>query len=147
MTLVKWMPRRAMINWHSDIDRWMDNFFGSDFRLNDNISTIRPMVNVEETENEFIISAEIPGMEKKDITIVVNNGVLSISGEKKDESETKEKNYHRIERSYGKFERSFVLPDGVDHDKIDANYKNGVLELSLPKMEEAKPKQIEVKVK
>jgi len=136
-----------MINWHSDIDRWMDTFFGSDFRLNENISTIRPMVNVEETENEFIISAEIPGMDKKEINIVANNGMLSISGEKKDESETKEKNYHQIERRYGKFERSFVLPEGVDHEKIEASYKNGVLTLSLPKMEEAKPKQIEVKVK
>lgn len=147
MTLVKWAPRRAMINWHSDIDRWMDNFFNSDFPLNDSISIIRPMVNVEETDNEFIISAELPGMDKKDINIVVNNGVISISGEKKNESETKEKNYHRIERRYGKFERSFVLPEGVDHEKIEARYKNGVLELSLPKMEEAKPKQIEVKVK
>jgi HSP20 family protein len=147
MTLVKWTPRTSLMNFNTDMDRWFDNFFGSDFKLNDDISEITPVVNVEETENDFQISAELPGMEKNDIQISVENNVLSISGEKKQENETKGKNYHRVERSYGKFYRSFRIPTGVDINNVDASYKNGVLNLTLPKMEEAKPKQIEVKVK
>lgn len=146
MTLVKWTPRRALINWHNDIDHWFDGLWGSDFRLNDGISMIRPVVDVEETDHAYVITAELPGMEKKDINISVEDGTLLISGEKNSEKETKDKNYHRIERSYGKFHRSFQLPDGIDRDKIEASYKNGVLTLSLPKSEAAKPKQIEVKV-
>lgn len=147
MTLVKWTPRRSMVNWSNDVDRWYENFFNSDYRLNDGISAIRPVVNVEETENEFLISAELPGMEKKDIEISIEDGVLSIDGEKKYDKESKDKNYHRVERSYGKFHRCFKLPNGIDREKIDASYKNGVLNLSLPKSEEAKPKQIEIKIK
>jgi len=145
MTLVKWTPRTSLMNFNNDLDHWFDNFF--DFRNDDYVSAITPVVNVEETENNFQISAELPGMEKKDIQISVENNVLSISGEKKFEDETKNKNYHRVERSYGKFHRSFKIPGGVDVNNIDASYKNGVLNLTLPKMEEAKPKQIEVKVK
>lgn len=147
MTLVKWHPRRAGNVWNTGIDRWFDNFLNSDLRLSDDISTVQPVVNVEETENEYLISAELPGMDKKDINISIEDNVLSISGEKKSESKTDEKNYHRFERSYGKFYRSFELPHVVDRENIDASYKNGVLNISLPKAEEAKPKQIEVKVK
>jgi len=147
MTLVRWTPRRSMVNWHNDVDRCFDNFFNSDYKLSDGISTIRPVVNVEETENDFHILAELPGMDKKDIQISIEDGTLSINGEKKNVKESKDKNYHRVERSYGKFHRSFKLPNGIDLEKIDADYKNGILNISLPKSEEAKPKQIEVKVK
>ncbi|MEJ2052311.1 MAG: Hsp20/alpha crystallin family protein [Calditrichaceae bacterium] len=147
MALVKWSPRRVGNLWNTDVDRWFDDLFNSDMRLSDNISSVYPMVNVEETENEYLISAELPGMEKKDINISLDNNVLSISGEKKQEEKSEGKNYHRVERSYGKFYRSFELPNTVDREKIDANYKNGVLNVSLPKAEEAKPKQIEVKIK
>ena len=147
MTLVKWTPRRVNNLWNTGIDHWFDNFLNSDMKLPDEVSTLYPVVNVEETENEYLISAELPGMEKKDITISIENDVLSISGEKKGESKTENKNFHRFERSYGKFYRSFELPHSIDREKIDASYKNGVLNISLPKAEEAKPKQIEVKVK
>jgi len=147
MTLVKWTPHSVSNVWNTGIDRWFDNILNSDLRLSDEVSNVYPVVNVEETENEYLISAELPGMEKKDIHISLENNLLSISGEKKSESKTEDKNYHRFERSYGKFYRSFELPHSIDREKIDANYKNGVLNLSLPKAEEAKPKQIEVKVK
>jgi HSP20 family protein len=147
MTLVKWNPRRVSNVWNTGIDRWFDNFLNSDLRLSDDISTVQPVVNVEETENEYLISAELPGIDKKDINISIEDNILSLSGEKKSESKTDEKNYHRFERSYGKFCRSFDLPNSIDRENIDASYKNGVLNIILPKAEEAKPKQIEVKVK
>ena len=147
MTLVKCNPRRVNNVWNTGIDRWFDNFLNSDLKLSDDISTVQPVVNVEETENEYLISAELPGMDKKDINISIDDNVLSISGEKKSETKSEDKNYHRFERNYGKFYRSFELPHSVDRENIDASYKNGVLNISLPKAEEAKPKQIEVKVK
>ena len=147
MTLVKWTPHGVNNFCNTGVDRWFDNFLNSDLRLSDDISTVHPVVNVEETENEYLISAELPGMEKKDINISIEDNVLSISGEKKSEIKSEDKNYHRFERSYGKFYRSFELPHSVDRENIDASYINGVLNVSLPKAEEAKPKQIEVKVK
>ena len=135
MTLVKWTPRRVNNVWNRGVDRWFDNFINSDLRLTDDISTVHPVVNVEETENEYLIYAELPGMEKKDINISIEDSVLSISGEKKSESKTEEKNFHRFERSYGKFYRSFELPHSIDRENIDASYKNGVLHISLPKAE------------
>ncbi len=147
MTLVKWTPRRLGNVWNTNIDRLFDNFLNSDLRLSDEVSTVYPVVNIEETESEYLISAELPGMEKKDIHISLENNILALSGEKKSESKSEEKNFHRYERSYGKFYRSFELPHSVDREKIDASYKNGVLNISLPKAEEAKPKQIEVKIK
>jgi HSP20 family protein len=89
---------------------------------------------------------ELPGVNKDEVKITLESNILTIRGEKKQEKETKKENYHRIERSYGSFERSFTLPTSVKSDKIDAAYNNGVLQITLPKVEEAKPKQIEVKV-
>ena len=105
----------------------------------------RPAFDVSETENELIVRAEIPGMEKKDIDIHLTDGVLTIKGEKRHEKEDKEENYHRIERSYGAFSRTIRLPFDVETDKVDATYKDGVLKVMLPKSETAKLKKIEVK--
>ncbi|MCB0283048.1 MAG: Hsp20/alpha crystallin family protein, partial [Calditrichaeota bacterium] len=106
-----------------------------------------PRINVEENDNEWIISAEMPGVAKENVKVNFQDNVLTISGEKKLEKEDKEKNYHRIERSYGKFNRSLTVNSPVVSDKIDAEYKDGVLIITLPKAEEAKPKLIDVKVK
>jgi len=104
-----------------------------------------PAFDVSETENELIVRAEIPGMEKKDIDIHLTDGVLTIKGEKRHEKEDKEENYHRIERSYGAFSRTMRLPFEVETDKVDATYKDGVLKVTLPKSETAKLKKIDVK--
>ena len=106
-----------------------------------------PRINVEETDNDWIISAELPGVEKENVKVNFQDNVLTISGEKKFEKEEKEKNFHRIERSYGKFSRSLNINSPVLADKIEAGYKDGVLTVTLPKAEEAKPKLIDVKVK
>jgi HSP20 family protein len=105
-----------------------------------------PTVDVSETAENYLIQAELPQVKKEDIKVTVDKGVLRLSGERKQESETKDKRYHRIERSYGSFLRSFDLPVNVDETRAKADFKDGVLTLSLPKSEKAKPKSIEVKV-
>lgn len=104
-----------------------------------------PAFDVSETENELIVKAEVPGMEKKDIDISLSDGVLTIKGEKRQEKEDKKEHYYTAERRYGAFSRTIPLPVEVDTNKVDATYKEGVLEITLPKSETAKAKKIEVK--
>ena len=111
------------------------------------VSHWMPAVDVGEYENEYQVKVEIPGVNKDDVKITMRENILTIHGEKKQEKESKDFNYHRVERSYGSFQRSFTLPTSVKHDKIEASYNDGILTIALPKAEEAKPKQIEVKVK
>ena len=104
-----------------------------------------PQVDISETKEAFIVKAELPGVEKEDVNVNFENSVLTIRGEKKIETEDKKR--HRVECAYGSFIRSFTLPQTIKADKIEAVYKNGILNLTIPKAEEAKPKQIEVKIK
>ena len=105
-----------------------------------------PLVDITEDEKEYLIKAELPEMKKDDVKLTVENNVLCISGERKYEKEEKDKKYHRVERAYGSFMRSFTLPDDADGTKVAAEYKDGILKVHLPKSEKAKPKSIEVKV-
>jgi HSP20 family protein len=103
-----------------------------------------PAVDIYETEGEIVVKAELPGVDRKDIQLHLENNVLTIRGERRFEKEAKEDNYHRIERSYGGFSRSFSIPTTVDEEKIHADYRDGVLKVVLPKKEQAKPKQIQI---
>jgi HSP20 family protein len=105
-----------------------------------------PSVDVSETDGEYQIKAEIPDVKKEDVKVTLEDGVLTIQGERKQEKEDKGKKYHRVERTYGSFVRSFTLPDLVDEEKVKAEFKDGILKLQLPKSEKARPKAIEVKV-
>jgi HSP20 family protein len=105
-----------------------------------------PLVDVTEDDKEFLIKAELPEVKKEDVKVTVENGALHITGERKFEKEEKTKKYHRIERSYGSFERSFVLPEGAKGEAVTADFKDGVLKVHLPKGAETKPKALEVKV-
>jgi HSP20 family protein len=105
-----------------------------------------PRVDIAETDKAFEIKAEIPEVNKEDVKVTVHNGVLTIQGERKQEKEEKGKKFHRVERSYGSFTRSFTLPDNVDETKISASFKDGVLNIQIQKIEEAKPTSIEIKV-
>jgi HSP20 family protein len=105
-----------------------------------------PVVDVMETEEEYQIRAELPGVEKKDVKLSMEKGVMTISGHREQEKEEKGKRYHRIERAYGSFARSFTVPDAVEEQKVTAEFKNGLLTILLPKSEKAKPKSIEVTV-
>jgi len=106
-----------------------------------------PAVDIYETAESVVVKAELPGLTREQVGIEVKDGILTLKGERKVEKEVKEENYHRIERAYGTFQRSFSLPASVDQEKISATLKEGVLEVTLPKREQAKPKQINVSVK
>ncbi len=105
-----------------------------------------PRVDISETDKEFLIKAEIPEVKKEDVKVAVDDGVLSIRGERKQEKEEKGKKLHRVERFYGCFSRSFILPDNIDEEKIKASFRDGMLQLQLPKSEKAKPKSVEIEV-
>jgi HSP20 family protein len=105
-----------------------------------------PRVDIEESETEYVIKAELPEVRKEDVKVAVNQGVLTIQGERKMEREERNKKYHRVERAYGSFARSFTLPDDVQEDNIKARHKEGMLYLHLAKSESAKPKAVEIKI-
>ncbi|NWF74365.1 MAG: Hsp20/alpha crystallin family protein [Nitrospirae bacterium] len=105
-----------------------------------------PLVDITEDDKEYLIKADLPEVKKEDVKLTVQDDVMSISGERKSEKEEKGKKYHRVERAYGSFMRSFTLPEDADGSKVSAEYKEGVLKVHLPKSEKAKPKSIEVKV-
>ncbi|MBS3917663.1 MAG: Hsp20/alpha crystallin family protein [Deltaproteobacteria bacterium] len=130
-----------------DMDRLWDSFFeGGHRKRGEEAGEWFPALDVSETKNDIVVKTEVPGLDPKDIDISLSEGVLAIKGEKKQEKEEKEENYHLIERSFGSFTRSVRLPGDVQSDKITASYKNGVLKVTLPKSEEAKKKEIKIKV-
>ena len=145
------LPSARVINrpWRSPFDNLFDAFFGEDSRLPvlPGNAAFTPRIDVKEDDVSYEISAELPGLEEKDIEISVADGSLVLRGEKSSNSEEKEGKYFRQERLYGRFERAFHLPDGVEAEKIEAKFKNGVLAITLPKKEEAKKvvRQVEVK--
>ena len=150
MTLIKWHPVHNLssefVNMQREIDRMFSAFRGG-VADDGNGSAWLPAVDVVENDGSFVLRAELPGVNKDEVKITVQNDILTIKGEKKSETETKENQYSRIERSYGSFQRSFTLPHTVKSDKIEASYENGILTVTVPKADEVKPKQIEVRVK
>ncbi len=131
----------------NDFGRVLDRFFSPDlFEGASFTDAWVPSMDVVENDNEYLLSLELPGLDKSDVKITYSDGQIAIEGERKFEDEKKEANYHRVERRYGKFRRVFQLPDDIKTDKIDASFNNGVLSVSLPKLETVKPKQIEVKI-
>lgn len=143
--LTLWEPFRELVTMRDDMDRLFETFFGTQPQTTEDFW--RPAIDIEENNGNLMVRAEIPGMNKENIKVSVKEDMLKISGERKQENETKEKTFHRIERSYGKFERIIRLPSEVDADKVKASYKDGVLNVTLPKPESMKPKQIDVEIK
>lgn len=154
MALIPWRSAKewdqfsGMVDMRNRIGRLFDEYFNQ-FPVPREESLERtwaPAVDIYEEKDNINVKAELPGMKKEDLSIDIKNNVLTLGGERKNEKETRKENFHRIERSYGKFSRSFTLPDSVKVDKVKANYKDGILEISLPKAEEAKTKAIPIKV-
>ena len=142
-----WKPFRELERVRREMDRLWDSFLeGGPRRRSEERGEWLPSLDVSETKNELVVKAEVPGMDPKDIDISLSDGVLTIKGEKKQEKEEKEADYHLVERSYGAFVRSVRLPKEVQGDKISASYKDGILRITLPKSEEAKKKEIKIKV-
>ncbi|KPL02355.1 MAG: hypothetical protein AMJ73_08860 [candidate division Zixibacteria bacterium SM1_73] len=147
MAITRWRPFRDLISIQDEMNRLFDDFFGRPVtRPEWTEAAWCPCVDVSETKDNVIINTEIPGMSKDDVTVSIQDNVLTLSGEKKQEKEEKDANYHRVERSYGSFSRSFTLPTSVQPDKVKATYKDGILRITLPKSEEVKPKQIPITV-
>ena len=144
MDIMEWKPFKEVTKLRSEMDRLWDDYFGRGRRAFKAESWV-PSVDVSETVDKIVVKAEIPGMDSKDIDISLSGDILTIKGEKKSEREEKEENYHLVERSYGTFARSLRLPVGVEADKIEASYKQGVLTVTCPKKEEVKAKPIEIK--
>lgn len=155
MALVRWRPVHEIPTFPSDvlgmqkeINRMFENFFRGGMEETDLLSPAwRPAVDLEETGDEYKAKVELPGVDKNDIKITMEGNVLTIRGEKQQEKKEKDVNYHRVERFYGSFQRSFELPGGVKNDKIEAEFKDGILTVRMPKAEESKAKQIDVKVR
>jgi HSP20 family protein len=151
--LAPWQPLSEMARWEREMERVFDDFLGRRIRpfwgerwwpAGDAASA--PMLDLYDEKDEIVAKVELPGMEKNDIEVHLSDGLLTIKGEKKKEEETKRENYYRLERSMGHFSRTVELPVEVQGEKAKASFKNGVLEIRLPKSEEAKKKEMKVKV-
>jgi HSP20 family protein len=149
-----WRPFTGLSRWERDMDHMMEDFFGRRARpwwpenwfRRDEMDVSAPALDVFEDKDDVVVKAELPGIDKENIEVNLTDNLLTIKGEKKKEEEVKEENYYRCERSYGSFTRSVELPKAVHTDKVKASFKNGILEVRVPKTEEAKTKEIKVKV-
>ena len=148
MSLIRWNPARTLSTMDYDINRFLDNFFNLE-REPGRMAKKEwsPRVNVRELKDSFEVTADLPGMSKDEISVELENELLTIKGDTKKEKEEDKGNYHICERSHGKFERTFTLPDYVKADAIEAEYKNGVLKVNIPKTEAPRPKEVPIKVK
>jgi len=139
MTLVKWTPKRNMFNVFDDVEKMVNQAFGHSIRNTEVTSQLQPLLDVYETDNTIEVSVDLPGVEKKDVEVNVSNGLLTITGERKNTAGESTEGRIWQETSFGTFKRSFELTDAVVEDKIKAQFKNGVLRISFPKAEEIKP--------
>jgi HSP20 family protein len=151
MAIVRWEPFRDLVSIQDRMNRLFDEAFRGGSRPGSgdeewSLSSWAPAVDIFEQDGTIVLKAELPGVDPKDVDVRVENNVLTLRGERKLDNEVQKESYHRVERAYGSFSRSFTLPTVVDTEKIKADYRDGVLRVNLPKREEAKPKQISINV-
>lgn len=145
MAIIRWDPFREMVTLREKMNRLFEDAVTSRGEEKELMSSSwTPAVDIYETPEEIVLSAELPGMAEKDVEIKLEDNTLTIKGERKFEKEVKEENYHRIERAYGGFHRSFSLPHYVDQEKIKAEQEHGVLKVHMPKKEESKPRKVKI---
>jgi HSP20 family protein len=145
MAIIRWDPFRDMVTLRDKMNRLFEDAYahrGEEKEIT--ASAWAPSVDIYESENELILTAEVPGIDEKDVEIKIEDNTLTLKGERKFEKETKEENFHRIERSYGSFYRAFTLPTYVDTDRISAEHENGVLKITMPKRQELKPRTVKI---
>lgn len=145
MTLIKYDPIREIRNLQEEMNRLFASAFSRTFDDELMSGAWTPSVDIYENKDQVVLEAELPGMKPEDVNISIENNVLTIQGERKFEKKEEKDNYHRIERRYGSFTRSFTLPPTIDPERITAEFDNGVLRLTMVKREEAKPRRIEIK--
>jgi len=149
MALVRWKNHGELAPWSAlrELEKEFNRFWGGAIQAPDWFEGAWvPSVDVTETDDAYVIEADLPGLSKDDIELVIVDNVITLKGERRNEHEEKAKGYHRFERYYGGFQRSFEIPGGFNGDKVTAQMSNGVLQVTVPKREEAKPKQIQVQV-
>lgn len=143
MKLVRWDPFQELVNINNRLSRTLGEAYPN--TTEDAFGAWAPPVDIFEKNDHLVIRAEIPGVSKDDMDVRIENGVLTLHGERKHETEVKEENAYRMERVYGAFTRSFSLPTTVDATKVAATYKDGILEVTVPKAETAKPKKVDIR--
>ena len=143
-TIARWNP--SSLNVRDPLFRVFDSFFNQDLLPSEEVSnrTWMPPVDIQETEEAYRLTAELPGLTREDISITLENNVLRLAGERKFEKDVQKDGYHRIERTYGTFARAFTLPSLVKHDQVEAAFENGLLTIVVPKAEQAKPRKITI---
>lgn len=144
MALVRWEPMRELNTLQTEMNRLFNTFFDDSGRNGETRRRWAPAVDLLEREDSLVLRADLPGLKEDEVQIEVRDNVLTISGERRAEFEDSEQGYYRIERAFGSFSRSLTLPNGVDADRIDASFDNGVLEVQIPKPEERKPRRISI---
>ena len=140
----RWNPTAAWLE--RDPFRLMEGFLNGEAGRGEELSNRawRPAVDIRETGDSYVVSAELPGLTKDDVQITIENNVLKLTGERRFEKEVKEEEFHRVERAYGTFSRAFALPTRVDPERVEASFKDGILTVTVPKAAEARPRKIEI---
>jgi HSP20 family protein len=149
MALIRWEPVRELQTIQNEMNRLFGNFFDAPTTAGGQTSQLRrwiPAMDLVETEDDFVLRADLPGLTEQDVNIELEDNVLTISGEREAEHEERKEGYYRVERSSGSFSRSLTLPEGVDPEGIRANFDRGVLEVRVPKPEERKPRKVAISV-
>ncbi len=145
MAIIRWDPFRDLVTMREKMNRMFEDAVAARGEEKDMIQgSWAPAIDIYETENELILSAEVPGIDEKDIEIRIEEGTLTLKGERKFEEEARQENYHRIERAYGSFSRSFSLPPYIDQENVHAEHADGVLKIHMPKKPESKPKTVRI---
>lgn len=146
MSIAQWKPFGDLMSIHDRIHRFFDDEFKDAEKGSDSLATWYPTTDIYETKDDYVFKLEVPGLNKDDINVEFCDNNLSIKGERKEEKEVEEENYHRVERYSGSFSRSFTVPRDTDGSKIKASMKDGILELRIPKAEEKKTKAIPISI-
>ena len=153
MSIIRWNPARELLNMEREFNK-LFNSFGKRFSIGESDSLDEyenaiwmPLADIKEDKNNYFVMLDLPGISKDEVKVAYNNGQLSVSGERKQEKETMDSKFQRVERVFGRYYRSFTLPQKVKEDKIEAEFKDGQLKITVPKAEEAKPKELEIKIK
>jgi HSP20 family protein len=147
MAVIRWRPWNELEGLRHEMDRMFENFYRSASSDVENLSGNYPLVDIKETKDDLILTAEIPGISKSDINISFTENTLTIKGEKKEEKKEADHNFHKSERRFGSFTRSFTLGTQIDVDKVKASCKDGLLVIEMPKKEEVKPREIPISIK
>jgi HSP20 family protein len=146
MAIVRWEPLRELSTLQNEMNRLFNTAFDAPTGNGSTLRRWMPAMDLVETEDHFVLRADLPGMSEEDVTIEIEERVLTIAGERKSEHEATKEGYHRVERAFGKFARSLTLPEGVNAEAVTARFDKGVLEVSIPKPEEKKPRKISIGV-